>query len=91
MHLSVKVDLSQASLKILETEDFVVELESADFVAVAAAAAVLLVVGPVAVALEPLKQLKEILVTSVRPEGFQVATSLHLLNGSEMSLETYCH
>lgn len=53
--------------------------------AAAAAVAVLLVAGPVVVVLEPPKHQREVLETSVTPECFQVATSLSLLQDSEVS------
>jgi hypothetical protein len=46
-------------------------------------------VSPVAVVFEPLRHQREVLGTSARPESFQVATSLHLLQGSAVSLEMH--
>lgn len=75
--------------------DFAVEGESVDSVeaaVAAAAAAELLVVSPVAVVFEPLRPRREVPGTSASPEGFQVATSLHLLQDSAVSLKMhYCH
>ena len=71
--------------------DFVAAAAAAAVVVVVAAAAaavvaVQLVVSPFAVVLKPLKHQREVLGTSVRLGGFQVATSLGLLEDSERGL-----
>ena len=70
--------------------DFVAAAAAAAVVVVvaaaAAAAAVWLVVSPFVVVLKPSKHQREVLGTSVRLGGFQVATSLGLLEDSERGL-----